>query len=441
MAQETSTETPTPGLLARRFAADIVDGLVHSKRALDEQLEAAALDQLEDRDRALVRIIVATVTRRLGTLRHLLGSFLERGLPASAPRVETALLTGAAQILWLDVPNHAAVDLSVRLAQEDRHARHYAALVNAMLRRVARDGAARLAGIDPVALDTPEWMLKRWQAQYGADIARAIAAANATEPALDLSVKSEPGEWAARLDGRVLPTGSVRLAAHGPVPRLPGFDEGGWWVQDAAAALPVKLLGNVSGQSVADLCAAPGGKTAQLAAAGAQVTAVDRSEPRLGRLRENMSRLGLEANIVKADATQWAGGPFDAVLVDAPCLATGTIRRHPDIPWLKQEAELAKLTSLQARLLDHAAELVRPGGTLIYCTCSLEAEEGEQAIDALLGRNPALQRRPIAAEEIGGIADAITPQGDLRTLPCHWPDPEPRMAGLDGFFAARIARI
>ncbi len=436
------SESAVPGLPARRLAADIVDGFVRRVRPLDELLEVAGLGVLdEERDRALVRVIVATVARRLGTLRHLLAAFLERGLPQSAPRVESALLIGAAQILWLDVPDHAAVDLSVRLAQEDRHARHYSALVNAVLRRVAREGGARLASIDSVLLDTPEWMLKRWQAQSGEDTARAIASANANEPALDLTVKDDPAQWAARLDGRALPTGSVRVVAHGPVTRLSGFDEGAWWVQDAAAALPVKLLGDIRGQAVADICAAPGGKTAQLAAAGAKVTAVDRSEPRLKRLRENLARLGLDAEVIKADATQWRGGPFDAVLVDAPCLATGTIRRHPDIPWLKQEAELSKLASLQARLLDRAAELVRPGGTLIYCTCSLEFEEGARAIDALLARNSALQRRPITAPEVGGLTEFITAQGDLRTLPCHWPDPNSQMAGLDGFFAARIARI
>ena len=443
MAQETTdatTPATTPGMPVRRIAADIVDGVIQRKRPLDELLEAGPLEALEDRDRALVRIIVATTVRRLGTLRHLLAGFLERGLPPHAPTVENALLIGAAQILFLDVPDHAAVDLSVRLVHEDRYGKHYAALVNAVLRRVAREGAARLATLDAATLDTPEWLLKRWKANYGEATARAIAAANATEPALDLTVKDEPQQWAARLDGRVLPTGSVRIAAHGPVTRMAGFDSGTWWVQDAAAAIPARLLGDVKDLSVADLCAAPGGKTAQLAAAGARVTAVDRSEQRLKRLRENLARLSLEAEVVKADATLWQGGPFDAVLIDAPCLATGTIRRHPDIPWLKNEIELIRLAALQARLLDRAAELVRPGGTLVYCTCSLEAEEGEQAIAALLARNPALQRRPIEAGEIGGLAECISPAGDLRTLPCHLPDPEPRMAGLDGFYAARITK-
>jgi 16S rRNA (cytosine967-C5)-methyltransferase len=211
-------------------------------------------------------------------------------------------------------------------------------------------------------------------------------------------------------------------------------------VQDAAAALPANLLGDVRGKTVADLCAAPGGKTAQLAQAGAAVTAVDRSAARLKRLRENLSRLKLNAEVVEADAAQWQGGPFDAVLVDAPCSSTGTIRRHPDIPWLKTEADIAKLAALQSRLLDHAATLLKPGGTLVYCTCSLEASEGEQQVAALLGRNSALSRRPVQAEEVGGQAEFLTPDGDLRTLPCHWPDSEPRMGGLDGFYAARIVR-
>jgi 16S rRNA (cytosine967-C5)-methyltransferase len=438
---ETLIDTDVPGLPARRIAAAVIDGLIRRKRPLDELLDAAGLEALdEDRDRALVRAIVAIVARRLGTLRHLLGTFLERGLPPSAPLVESALLTGAAQILWLDVPDHAAVDLSVRLAQEDKYARHYAPLLNAVLRRVTREGKARLEGLDAVALDTPDWLLSRWKSQYGEPTARAIAAANGLEPGLDISVKTDPQQWAARLDGRVMPTGTVRVAAHGPVTRLPGFGDGAWWVQDAAAALPVRLLGDVAGRTVADLCAAPGGKTAQLAAAGARVTAVDRSEPRLKRLRDNLARLRLDAEVVRADATQWQGGPFDAVLIDAPCLATGTIRRHPDVPWLKQESELAKLTALQTRLLDRAVDLVKPGGTLVYCTCSLEPEEGERAVEAMLARQPRLSRRPIAAGEVAGIAEFITPQGDLRTLPCHWDDPEPRMSGLDGFFAARMTR-
>ncbi len=440
-----SPSSPSPGLAARRIAADIIGAVLRQKRPLDEQLEQSDLGALPERDRALVRTIVATVLRRLGTLRHLLATLLEKGLPPSAPKVEDILLIGAAQILFLDVPDHASVDLSVRLAQADHHASHYSGLINAVLRKLARDGKARLAGLDTVALDTPDWLMRRWIAQYGEATARAIGQAHTQEPALDLTVRSDPKAWAEKLNGRVLDTGTVRTIASGPIPQLSGYDEGAWWVQDAAAALPARLLCNAldgaRDKTVADLCAAPGGKTAQLALAGAQVIAVDRSAPRLERVRQNLARLKLGADIVKADAAAWQGGPFDGVLVDAPCSSTGTIRRHPDIPWLKSEADLTKLVALQTRLLDRAATLLKPGGTLVYCTCSLEAAEGEDQIASLLARNPGLRRSPIRADEVAGHAELLNSQGELRTLPCYWPyDAEPRMGGLDGFFAARIVK-
>ncbi len=441
LARQPAPSAPPPGLAARRIAADIVGGVLLRKRPLDEQLEASRLGTVPERDRALTRTIVATVLRRLGTLRYLLAEHLERGIPREAPQIETMLLVGAAQILFLDVPDHAAVDLSVRLARADRHAQRYAGLINAVLRNLTRSGKARLAALDTALLDTPNWLMRRWIVHYGEDTARAIAAAHTREPALDLTVKNDAETWAATLNGRALPTGTVRTVASGPVSQQPGYEAGEWWVQDAAAALPARLLGDVRGKTVADLCAAPGGKTAQLAQAGARVTAVDRSGVRLARLRQNLARLKLEADVVEADAAQWQGGPFDAVLVDAPCSSTGTVRRHPDIPWLKSEADLGKLGAVQTRLLDQAVTLVKPGGTLVYCTCSLEREEGEDQIAALLARNPALRRSPIRAEEVGGQAEFLTADGALRTLPCHWPSAEPRMAGLDGFYAARILKI
>jgi len=446
MARPRNAPEVAPGLAARRVASDILDGVLNRHRPLDEQLDGAqahpGLVGLADRDRALVRRIVATVLRRLGSLRHLLGLMLESGVPKEARRVETALMIGAAQILWLDVPDHAAVDLAVRLAQTDRHAARYAGLVNAVLRRVTREGAERLAAVDTVEFDTPAWLLTRWTRTFGADGARAIATANGQEPALDLTLKGDDAEsWAARLRGRVLPTGSVRMVAHGAVTLLPGFAEGAWWVQDAAAALPARLLGDVRDQRVADLCAAPGGKTAQLAIAGAELTAVDRAPARLNRLRENLARLGLAAELVCADVEDWQAEPFDAVLLDAPCSATGTVRRHPDVPWLKSEADIAALTALQRRLLARAVALTRPGGTLVYCACSLEPEEGIEAIEDLLAREPGVRRRPIGVDEVCGRAEFITPAGDLRTLPCHLPDPDSRMAGLDGFYAARLQKL
>jgi 16S rRNA (cytosine967-C5)-methyltransferase len=434
-----------PGFAARRLAADILDGVLRRHRPLDEQLDDKAAHPdyaaLPDRDRALVRALATSVLRRLGTLRHLLGHVLVRGPPADAPRVETALLIGAAQILWLDVPDHAAVDLAVRLAQADRRAARYAGLVNAVLRRVAREGTQYLAAIDTTALDTPDWLMTRWVENYGADTARAIAVANGREPALDLTVKSDPERWAGALGGRVLPTGSVRAIVHGPVSQLPGYADGAWWVQDAAAALPARLMGDVRELTVADLCAAPGGKTAQLAAAGARVVAVDRAPARLERLRGNLARLHLAAETVAADVTQWRAGPFDAVLLDAPCSSTGTIRRHPDIPWLKREADIATLAALQRRLILRAAELTKPGGVLVYCTCSLEPEEGIEVVRGLLDDNPNMRRLPISAGEIDGRGEWLTPDGDLRTLPSHLDDPDSRQAGLDGFYAARLQRI
>jgi len=438
----TSPQAEVPGLAARRIAADIVEGVLRRKLALDEQLSGRGahpgLAGLADRDRALMRRLTATVLRRLGTLRHIVGGFLDKGFPADAPRAETVLLVGAAQILWLEVPDHAAVDLSVRLAQADRRAARYAGLVNAVLRRVAQAREAKL--LETTVLDTPQWLFARWVKTYGRDTARHIAEANGHEPALDLTVKRDADAWADHVHGRVLPTGSVRTLAQGAISLLPGFAEGAWWVQDAAAALPVHLFGELAGKTAADLCAAPGGKTAQLANAGAQVTALDRSPARLARLRDNFARLSLQADIIAADALEWQGGPFDAVLLDAPCSSTGTIRRHPDVPWLKSEAELAVLTGLQRRLLDRAVELTKPGGTLVYCVCSLEPEEAEHQIEALLARDSRVIRKPIAAADVYGRAEFVNADGDLRTLPMQLPDPDPRWGGIDGFYAARLVR-
>lgn len=438
----TSPQPEVPGLAARKIAADIVDGVLRRRVPLDEQLSGRnahiGLPTLADRDRALMRRLTATVLRRLGTLRHAVVGFLDKGFPADAPRVETILLVGAAQILWLDVPDHAAVDLSVRLAQADRRGARYAGLVNAVLRRVAQNRDAIIA--EPATRDTPDWLMARWTRAYGAETARAIAEANGHEPALDVSLKQDASHWAERLRGRVLPTGTARTIAHGAVSLLPGFTEGVWWVQDAAASIPVRLLGDVRGLSVADICAAPGGKTAQLCVAGAQVTAVDRSPARIARLTENLARLGLAADTHAVDVLEWQAGPFDAVLVDAPCSATGTIRRHPDVPWLKGEADLGQLTSLQQRLLDRAVTLVKPGGRIVYCVCSLEPEEGEAQVTALLARNPLVVREPLSAADVFDHAEFLSAAGDLRTLPQMLPDPDPRWGGLDGFFAARLVR-
>jgi 16S rRNA (cytosine967-C5)-methyltransferase len=445
--QRFALPSEVPGLAARRIAADILDGVLHKHRTLDDQLDGAGahpgLKTLSDRDRALMRRLVATILRRLGTLGHVLSRLLDRGIPTDAPRAQSALLIGAAQILWMDVPDHAAVDLSVRLVQSDRRAAKYAGLVNAVLRRCAREGAPLIEEVKAQTLDVAPWLLARWIAHYGETTAREIATAIGHEPSLDITVKSDIEQWATRLHGEVLPTESVRTLLQGSVTMLPGFNDGQWWVQDAAAALPARLFGDVKDKRIADFCAAPGGKTAQLAQAGADVTAVDRSSNRMARLRDNLTRLSLEAETVVTDAAEWKDGTdasFDGILIDAPCTSTGTIRRHPDIGWLRQEADIAPLAALQQRLLQRAVTLLKPGGTLVYCTCSLEPEEGEQAIASFLATEPAMRRAPIEAGEVAGLTEIVTPEGDLRTLPCHLPREEPRFAGLDGFYAARLVK-
>ena len=433
-----------PGLMARLAAAQAIADALTFQRPLDERFSAAETDPrftgLDARDRALARSIAVVAVRRLGTIRKALALHLLKGLPRRAGALEWILIAAAAQILFLDLPDHAAVDLAVRATRLDPGAAPFAGLVNAVLRNVARAKDEIVAASDPFDDDTPQWLAQRWKANYGEETARRIARAHRDEPTLDLSVKRDPDDWALRLDGIVLPTGSVRLSTHAPIVELPGYADGEWWVQDAAAAIPARLIGVAAGARVVDLCAAPGGKSAQLAAAGAKVTAVDRSAERLKMLAANFERLRLHSEIVVADALNFEAPPFDAVLLDAPCAATGTIRRHPDVAWIKKTGDLAPLVKLQAQLLDKATALTRPGGVLVYCACSLEPEEGEAQIAPILRRNPDVRRLPIEPQEVGGLAECLTPSGDLRTLPSHlWGD-NPRRSGLDGFFAARLIK-
>jgi len=434
---------PPPGLAARVAAARAVAEALTSARPLDERLAADLTQQkggLDPRERALARSIATVALRRLGTIRKALTRRLEKGMPKRAGALEWTLIVGAAQILFLETPDHAAVDLAVKAARADAASAPFAALANAVLRAIVRDRDHILAGSDPFDDDAPTWLAQRWRATYGENVARAIATAHRAEPTLDLSVKSGADMWAERLGGIVLPTGSVRLDTHAPVAELEGYGAGEWWVQDAAAALPARLLRPGPGMRVVDLCAAPGGKAAELAAAGVELTAVDRSAERLKLLAANFERLRLASEIVVADALSFDAPPFDAVLLDAPCSATGTIRRHPDVAWIKRPGDIAPLVKLQAELLDKAIGLARGGGSVVYCVCSLEPEEGEAQIAALLRRNPDARRLPIRPEEIGGLAECVSPIGDLRTLPCHLWGSDPRRSGMDGFFAARLVK-
>jgi len=403
------------------------------RRPLDGALAAHdGFARLSPRDRAFARLLAVTVLRRLGEIDAALKELLNRPIQPSAARVMNAIRLGAAQRLFLDTPPHAAVDTTVRLLG-GRFA-GFKGLANAVLRKVAQVPG----GVDAARADTPAWLWRSWAGAYGEATAAAIAEAHMYEPPLDLSVANHPEEWAAKLEAAVLPTGSLRRPVGGEPTALPGFAEGGWWVQDAAAALPARLLGDVAGKRVIDLCAAPGGKSAQLAAAGGKVIALDRSGARLARLSENMARLGLHVDMVEADAATWRpDAPADAVLLDAPCTATGTIRRHPDIARIKRPGDVATVAAVQDRLLQAAVEMTAPGGRLVYATCSLQPEEGPDRIAALLKNGAPVRLDPVSAIELPGLSDAIQPDGTVRTLPCQWRE----RGGIDGFYIARLERV
>ena len=403
----------------REGAFDLLAAVLVRHRSLEDALHA--LPPAEPRDRAAAHRLAASVLRRAGSLDAVLEPHLRRAPP---DLVRQVLRLGAAQLLLLDTPAHAAVATSVALAR-GRGLAPFTGLVNAVLRRVAETGAATLADLDPPRLDTPPWLWASW----GAD-ARAIATGHGVEAPLDLTVQGPPPPG-----GTMLPTGSVRYPAGTRVTELPGFAAGGFWVQDAAAALPVRLLAPCPGERIADLCAAPGGKAAQLAAAGAEVFAIERDGQRTVRLRENLDRLRLRATVVQADALTWQPPALlDAVLLDAPCSATGTIRRHPDIPHIKRQADVTSAVVQQRALIATAAGMLRPGGRLVYAVCSLQPEEGPGAMAALRGAG--LTHAPFTAGELAALPEARTAEGCLRTHPGLWP----ALGGMDGFFAARFVK-
>lgn len=420
---------------ARRVALDVLDRVLGpDHRPFDESFQGHPhLARLALRDRAFARILVTTVLRRLGQIDHTTLPLL-RYRPKEL-RVTNMLRLGAAQLLFLTTPPHAAVSETVRLAGVG-HSREMP-LLNAVLRKLAGDGRALLADQDAARLNTPKWLWESWSAAYGEERAREIATQHLAEPPLDLSAKSHPERWAEPLGAELLPTGTLRRRSGGLIEGLPGYDEGAWWVQDAAAALPALLLGPVKGKRVLDIGAAPGGKTAQLAARGGKVTALERSPRRAEFLVRNLARLSLDAEIVVADALEWqAPAPFDLVLLDAPCTATGTIRRHPDVPWAKSPADVQRLAEAQARLLEAAVRATAPGGVLVYAVCSLQPEEGPERVAALLAGDAPVERSPIQRRELSGLPVDLTPAGEVRTLPCHLA----ASGGLDGFFIARLRR-
>jgi 16S rRNA (cytosine967-C5)-methyltransferase len=417
---------------ARRAAARLVSAVLDERRTLDDALaETAAFNALSGRDRAFARAIASATLRRLGGIDAVLAHFLAKPLPDTAIASRALLRTAAAQLLAMGAAPHAVVSETVTLANAERGARGFAGLMNAVLRKVATDGPALLDAL-PAGADLPDWLYTRWRAAYGADTAAAIAAGLHAEAPLDLSVKADAAQWAERLGGALLETGGVRLTDPGPIPELPGFEAGDWWVQDAAASLPILMLGEVAGARVLDLCAAPGGKTLQLAAAGAEVTALDIQAERLEIVRANLSRTQLNASLIAADALTWAPRqPADAVLLDAPCTATGTLRRHPDAAWLRRPSDVSACAALQQRLFAAAAAMLKPGGRLVYAVCSLEPEEGPGVWSAAadLGLAPAPLNDP-------RLAPFQTDPNAIRTGPDHWRP----SGGMDGFQAAAFTK-
>lgn len=416
------------GLPARAAALDLLTAALSRRAGLDEGLSHPALAALPPRDRAFARALVMATLRWLGPIDTALQARLKKAPPE---RIVNVLRLGAAQLLVLKTPAHAAVGATVDLAAAQKGGEALKGLVNAVLRGLTRE-PPELADPDLMA---PTWLAARWRTAYGAENAIAIAALIGEEPATDVTPRGEAGDLATALEAEALPGGSLRVGLKGEVSAWPGFAEGGWWVQDASAAVAARLLHVKQGETALDLCAAPGGKTLQLAAAGAQVTALDRSAGRIKRVSENLARVGLSAEVAVADAAEWADGrTFDAVLLDAPCSATGTFRRHPDMLWVASPADIPKLSSIQTRLLASAARRVKPGGRLVYCVCSLELEEGEGQVATFLSRHPEFALEPIAAGEGGAPEASLRPDGTLRILPHH------RAGGTDGFYVARMTR-
>lgn len=432
--------TSSDMMAARQTALILLDDVLGRRNPLDAALEKCGeFRSLPSRDRAFCRMLVSTTLRRMGQVDDIIAKAEEK--PAHKTlMLHNILRLGVTQIMFMDVPDHAAVDTSVRLAEMHGMDRQKG-FVNGMLRTIARIGREWLERQDEGRLNTPEWLLKIWIDDYGIKTAAQIARANLSEAPLDITIRdeSERNYWASNLKASEVGNGTLRRVAGGPVHEIPGFDEGRWWIQDAAAALPALLFGDIKGKTIIDLCAAPGGKSAQLAARGANVIAIDRSAQRLKKLEENLKRLRLESKVqvIASDAAAWQPKePPHYILVDAPCTATGTIRRHPDVPHLKSMRDLESLVPTQMRILENAFNILAPGGVLVYCTCSLQKCEGEDQINHLLSQHPNAAKIAITPEEIGGLNETITDSGDLRTLPFHLA----ASGGMDGFFISRITK-
>jgi 16S rRNA (cytosine967-C5)-methyltransferase len=426
-----------PGLGARTAANRALADCLRRRRPLDVALNEA-VTSLAARDGGFARAIANETMRRFGQLDDLLRCFVPRPpLPHKAGPTLEILLAGICELLFLHIPAHAAVDGANRLAAADPRAVHFRPLINAALRRIAREGVDILRQQDEVRLNTPDWLWTRWVDAFGEDVTRAVAKTHARTPPLDISLK--PGsENFLRENANELPGGVIRLKDSRDIEGLPGFAEGEFWVQDFAASLPARLLGDIAGRDVIDLCAAPGGKTAQLCSKGAHVTAVECDERRMARLTENLARLRFNAKLVLRDVRDYQPPARAAcVLLDAPCSATGTIRRHPELPWIKSAQDIVACAGATAELLESAASMVRPEGLLVFAVCSLEPEEGSEQIAHFLRNHDEFRRMPISPNELFGLTECIDMYGNLRTLPCHFAE----SGGMDGFYATRLVRL
>ncbi|MEH6629345.1 MAG: transcription antitermination factor NusB [Halopseudomonas aestusnigri] len=428
----------------RKLVLALLKSILREHQTFDEALSnhQADFESMERRDRAFTRLLISTLMRRLGQIDKAINACMKRKLPSKMADVRDIIRLGAVQLLYLDTPPHAAVSTSLDLASGPRISGNKP-LMNAVLRRLSREGHDMLSAMDESYDNLPRWLWNKWVSTYGEETARAIALSHLAEAPLDLTVKENPVDWAERLEGTVTSGNSIRLpAGTGDPVFLEGYADGEWWVQDFAASLPALLLGSVSGKRVGDICAAPGGKTAELITAGASVTAVDSSAKRLKRVYENLERLQLKAEVITADATSWQPEEkFDALLLDAPCSATGTLRKHPELGRIKRPEDIETLAELQAELLKNCAEMLNPGGTLVYATCSLEPEEGHLQIEKFLEENQGkFERAPVQSNELGEaewLSSLLTDEGDLRCLPCHRHDE----GGMDGFYACRLRKV
>jgi len=439
-AYKTGVHKTSAGASARLVAAHALVGVLNKQLQLEAALsKQEAHSQLSGRDRAFARLIAATTLRRMGQIDGALRPFLKQLPPAL---VHNLIRTGVAQMLFLDTPPHAAVGETVAVLKMRANTKGFAGMANAILRRVSERGAVLSAAVAPQE-NIPSWLRKSWERMYGRSEMRRMTKQLLLDPPLDISVKEDPESWAERLGGTLLPTGTIRLKDIGDVTALLGFDEGAWWVQDIAASIPVKIAGEIKGKSVLDVCAAPGGKTLQLAAGGAHVTALDRSEQRLARVSENLKRAQLEAKIVVSDALEFipeeidgAEQAYDIVLLDAPCSATGTYRRHPDVIYNKSHNDIRALVKIQDALLKRAAQWVKPGGTLIYCTCSLQIEEGEERAEKFLQIMPEFRLIPVSDKIQSEMPGCISSEGYFRSRPHVLAE----FGGMDGFFSVTFER-